>query len=235
MKIFTLFFLLLFTIPISAQITSEDTVLMHIRSLKFSILDPFEPYSKSYLFSYEHQFGQHFSLLAEAGFTNGSAWSGSKRKETNGHKMRIELRRYGPVRSNSRFYFGLQYMHKKLAGDDFRDKFSGGDILDPNDPYYKFGYLKKVNALHLTGGAMLVFWRRVLMDFQIFAGFRHKQTTAVGLPDHFKLRIEDDYSWVNDKEAIPFKGGKLSIGFVCRIGIGFKKGSGNWIGPYERF
>ena len=127
-------------------------------------------------------------------------------------------------------------MHKKLEGDDFEDKFFGGDVFtDPNDPYYKFNHLKKVTALHLTGGVMLLRLKQILIDFGFFAGFRQKQTKAVGLPDHFRLRRDGDYSWVNPKDDIPLKEIKLSVGFVCRIGIGFKSGPGIWTGPYERF
>lgn len=236
MKTFTLLFLVFFSFQLSAQKTAEDSVLMNIRSFRFSIFDAFEPYSNSFLLSYEHQIGRHFSILAEAGPTFGSAFTGQiKRKRIQGPKMRLELRRYGEVKSSVRAYIGLQYMHKKLKGDDFENSFKMPRTRT-NRISYEYEYLKKVTALHVTAGVMSISRRKMVFDYGVFIGFRHKQLKAVGVPDDLVIHTDYEYTPFQPFEDIPIDNIKVNVGVLFRVGIAFKKISGAaLIGPYERF
>jgi hypothetical protein len=238
MKTFTLLFLLFLSFQLSAQNTAEDSVLMNIRSFRFSISDALEPYSHSFLVSYEHQIGRHLSILAEAGPTIGSAWSEQvKLTRTHGHKMRFELRGYSKAKSSVRAYVGLQYMYKKLKGDDFEDSFSPRyDRTTSYGTRYKYDYLKTVTALHLTTGIMSIHFRKMVFDYGFFVGFRHKQIKAVGISDGLVLRHFYEYTPFQPFEEIPLDNIKINVGFVIRVGIAFNKISGAaFIGPYERF
>ncbi|MEZ4953137.1 MAG: hypothetical protein R2825_06135 [Saprospiraceae bacterium] len=222
MKTFTLLFLLFFSFQLSAQNTAADSLLMNIRSFRFSIFDALEFNSNSFLLSYEHQINRHLSLLAEAGPTIGSAFTEKiKRKRTYGPKMRFELRGYGKVKVYGRFYVGLQYMHKRLEGEDFENSFKMPRTRTKSIRY-EYDYLKTVNALHVTAGVLSISRRKMLFDYGLFVGFRHKQLKAVGVPENLVIDTDYEYTPFQPFEIVPFDNMRIDYGFVIRIGIGLK-------------
>ena len=226
MKKYTLFLFIIIAQSCFSQSDFDSNVFNRTHSLKISLLDAIELNSHSFLLSYEWQMGSNSSMMIEAGPAIGAAHDLGSMKKTTGYKLRSEIRRWGKIKNNRHYFFGLQYMHKVMRADDLTGEFFGYSQGFGRGPYYydheDYDYLKNVNALHWTLGIVYFVNKYIQWDCSLFFGFRYKVTKAVGVQSHLKLRNEGDYHILEPYEEIPFKGFKPSAGIVCRLGFGIK-------------
>lgn len=228
MRALTIVVLLLTSFQLSAQVTDKDSVLMNIRSIKFSLADVFN----ALLVSYEHQIAPNFSIMAEGGWSYGRYQTFKTLEKTGGYKVRGELRYLGKIRNHARLYLGLQYMHKELKGDDFVDEFY--TVPRRNSDDFEFDYRKKMEALSLSFGKLQSKKGRLITDFGIFIGIKRRQIFADGLPKQYRVRYQGDGDIIEFFEVVPSDVMLFNGGVSLRIGFGAKNGLGPLIGPYEK-
>jgi hypothetical protein len=227
MRAITLVILFLIANQLTAQVPVRDSVLLNIRSIKFSVADIFD----SYLFSYEHQMGRNFSLMAEAGPSRGRHQDFNSIDKTKGYKLRGELRYLGAIKNHARLYLGVQYMHKQLSGEDFKDEFAVYGNQYRN--FFEYDYLKKIDALNLTFGMLKGTKESLLFDFGFFVGIKRKQVFYSDVPKGFSPYHEDEPDLFTILEE-SYDETPFNAGVTLRIGIGAKNGLGFLIGPYEK-
>ena len=81
--------------------------------LKVSLMDMIDPFTPSFMLSYEQLFGDHYSFLVEGGPASSFGGKWANNNSLKGYKLRGELRYYIDMSdANDRFYFGLQGLYK---------------------------------------------------------------------------------------------------------------------------
>jgi hypothetical protein len=188
------------------------------QQVKLSFTDIIDPFSPTIMVSYEHFFGDNFSILAEGGYVttfNGKWILGNK---MDGFKLRGELRFFiDSETSGDRFYLGLQGLFKhteklNLNGDFCRDNCAYTQRL----PY---SFVKYAGAGHISLGFLLPISEHIVTDISGFGGFRYIVGKYGSIPEDAVYVA----SFSEDNITFDQEGGFFvpSIGLLLRFGFGW--------------
>ena len=210
-------FCLLLAASISAQTATNDLPYAPRHQVKVSLIDCIDPFSPSFLLSYEQPFAGNFALLAEAGISTSfnGVWVTAEALE--GYKIRTEVRWYDkPMKAGDRFYMGLQTMFKKTSRTDLSGTFCREDCAYFQDLTYS--RVSRVAALHGSIGVSLVVSPHFVVDIGAFGGWRIADRRNEGIPDDATLLGEGTGFFQFDQ---PGRYSIPSVGFAFRAGFGW--------------
>lgn len=178
---------------------------------KFSVLDMFDPYPPSFLFSYEQPIAKDFAIVAEGGPS--TAYNGDRLR---GYKLRGEFRWYPTTfDSGDRPYLGLQVRLKDYKRDK-TDTFCRDDCNFFQEIDYKLH--SRVWAAHISFGESFVLGRHFVMDIGAFGGWRWARRKTTDLPPD--ATIAEDFREFIDLERLG-SFSTPSLGLVLRMGFGW--------------
>ncbi len=204
-------FLCLLTFVVSAQLVNENGLKIPRHQVKFSLLDMFDPYPPSFLFSYELPIAKVFAIVAEGGPS--TSYNGGR---VRGHKLRGEFRWYPTTfDSGDRPYLGLQVRLKNYKRDK-TDTFCRDDCNYFQEMDYKLH--SRIWAAHILFGESFMLGRHFVLDVGAFGGWRWAERKTTDLPPDAILA--EGFRELIDFERLG-RFSTPSLGVILRMGFGW--------------
>jgi hypothetical protein len=194
-----------------------DSVAVPLRSLKIPVSDLVDPFGPAFMLSFEHRVAMRWSAMLEGGYVTNFNGRFFNRDITYGYKLRAEIRRYISLKDPELpKYFALQYMWRTTTTPAQKGVFCTGDCPPGHTRVFAYDYFKRVQTAHLALGFLVKNKRRLIWDFEFFAGLRWRNPEFLRVPEGAQFRR--DYNKLisfrkADADILPSLGCAVRVGF----------------------
>lgn len=218
LKTLVLFGILLSANWLFAQAPTGDSLAIPLRSLKVPVSDMVDPFGPAFMLSFEHRVASRWAVMLEGGYVTTFNKRYFYKHNMYGYKLRSEIRRYYNLKDpETPMYLALQYMWRTSTIPALEGIFCTGNCPPNNTQRFNYDYYKKVQTAHFALGFLVKNQRRMIWDFEFFAGIRWRNPEFLRAP--VAAKFVRDYN-----QLISFKQAKKDVlpSLGCAVRVGFR-------------